>query len=457
MSPATPVGYMPQQPPQFFYEPQPVFEEYPQNQPRPSRRMSVVSQERPTLQKKTSRTNTMLETTVSREQRPQILSHKSSRSIQSDKLAMPPPPKPPQTTIVNTARPRAERANTYHSNTSSHRRSRYDESEDESEEEIDPTALTTYKQLPASPRRPPSSYKRPTHQETAERPQLTQKAKSYHDGPNAVHVASTTRADPMLRRRTTESVPSASIEQKEEAAESYMRKRGSMPANDLTAENLKSLRTVATRPVLDQRSESGSTNSHITHQSSSKDSSNGRGRNMSNSSALGHSKGTNMNININGLNLNITDGGGANGEGPPVRLDVAGVQISMNSRDKENIDYYKRPQKQLERAPSMSSRPSRRSLTQSSLVSAAIDGQRREKDGMLAIEAARDYRDPSRRYSYVDEEEREALREASAKSSRQASRNASSVRQPTEDLPVRPKVHSHRSSADYSRRDEPLM
>lgn len=178
---------------------------------------------------------------------------------------------------------------------------------------------------------------------------------------------------------------------------------------------------------------------------------------MSSSSALGHSKGTSMNISINGLNLNITDGGAANGEGPPVRLDVAGVQISMNNRDKENIDYSKRSQKQLERASSMSSRPSRRSLTQGSLVSAAIDGQRREKDDMLAIEAARDSRDSSRRYSHIDDDEREALREASARSSKQASRNTSSVRQQADELPVRPKVASHRSSVDSSRRDEAVM
>ncbi|KAK5946028.1 hypothetical protein PMZ80_000167 [Knufia obscura] len=455
MAPATPVGFIPQQPQQFYYDPQPVFEDHPQNQPRPPRRTSMISQERPTLEKRPSRTNTMLERTSSREQRPQIVSHRSSKSIHADKLAMPPPAKPQHVTTIHAARPRTGRANTYHANSSSHRRSRYEESDDESdEEEIDPGALTSYKQPPQSPRRPPSSYKAPTH-EAPGRPQLAPKAKTYHDGSSAMHIASTARADGMLRRRTTESVPAASSDQKAAAAEAYMRKRGSMPVNELTAENLNHLKNVATRQVNDQRSESGSTNSHITHQSSSKDSSSGRGRIMSNSSALGHSKSTSMNININGLNLNITDGGVA--EAPPVRLDVAGVQISMNNREKENIDYFKRPQKQLERAPSMSSRPSRRSLTQSSLVSAAIDGLRREKDEMLAIEAARPSRDSSRRYSYVEEDEREALREASARSSRQASRNASSVRPSIEELPVRPKVQSHRSSVDYSRRDEPVM
>jgi len=457
MTPATPVAYMPQQPQHFYFEPQPVFEDYPPTQPRPSRRTSMVSQERPALEKRPSRTSTMLERSVSREQRPQIVSHKSSKSIDVDKVAMPPPPKPQHATTINAARPRPGRANTYHANNSSHRRSRYEESEDESEEEFDPRALMSHKPTPPSPRRPPSSYKPPTHPDDPERPQLTQKSKSYHDGSNAVHVASTARANPMVRRRTTESMPSASVEQKEEAAEAYMRKRGSIPVNNLTAENLKELSSIPTRQPSDQRSVSGSTNSHITHQSSSKDSSSGRGRNRSNSAALGHSKGTSMNININGLNLNITDGGVTHGEGPPVRLDVGGVQISMNNRDKENIDHYKRPQKQLERAPSMSSRPSRRSLTQNNLVSTAIDGQRRERDEMLAIEAARDPRDPSRRYSYVDEDERDHLREVSARSSRQPSRNASSARQPAEDLPVRPKVQSHRSSVDYTRRDEPIM
>src|SRR6201999_2827758 len=109
--------------------------------------------------------------------------------------------------------PRVERSNTYHSNPPSHvRYQRYEESEEESEEEIDARALMPYKQTPQSPRRPPSSYKPPAQQETTERPQMIQKSKSYHDGSNSIFVASTARADTMLRRRTTESVPSASIE-----------------------------------------------------------------------------------------------------------------------------------------------------------------------------------------------------------------------------------------------------
>lgn len=165
---------------------------------------------------------------------------------------------------------------------------------------------------------------------------------------------------------------------------------------------------------------------------------------------MGHSRGTSMSINVNGVNLAITDGGPANGDATPIRLDVAGVQISMNNRDKENIDYYKRPQKQLERAPSMS-RTSRRSLTQS-LVSAATSGSRRENE-VLQIEP--EARELSRRGSRVDEDERELLRTLSQRSSRQTSRNASTVRQ-AEDMPSRPKVQSHRSSVDYSHY-EPVM
>jgi len=264
----------------------------------------------------------------------------------------------------------------------------------------------------------------------------------------------------MLRRRTTESVPSASVEQKEADAEAYMRKRGSMPVVDLTAENLKNLKSVVSRQLNDQRSETGSTTSHITHQSSSKGSSNGRGRVVSTSSADRRAKGTSMNININGINLNITDAGNSNGEGPPVKLDLGAIQISMNNKDKENIEHYRQPQKQLERASSMSSRPSRRSLTQASLVSAATSGQKREKDELLAIEGAREARESreySRRGSHADEDERELHRQLSARSSRQTSRNTSTARPPLEDHPVRPRAQSHRSSVDYSRRDEPVM
>lgn len=437
-----------------------MFEDYSHPPPPPPapkiiRRLSMATQEKPPLVKKPSRTNTVVERPVSRESRPQLVSHKSTKSIEADKLAMPPPPpKLQHVTAVNSARPRPGRSNTYHSNVSSNRRSKYEESDDDDEDEdeiyLDPRALVTYREQPISPRRPPSSYKPPVAQEAPERPQLTQKAKSYQDGSNTMLVATTQRAESMPRRRTTES--STRTEQKEANAEAYMRKRGSLPLVDLTAENLKTLKSAGVpKHVSDQRSESGSTASHVTHQSSSKDSSNGRGR--ATGSALGHSKGASMNININGINLAITDDGNQRGEGPPVKLDLGGIQISMNNRDKENIDYRPKPgQKQIERAPSVSSRPSRRSLTMgsASLVSAATSGQRREKDEILAIEAANAQREYVRRDSYIDEEERESFRRTSAKSSRQGSRNTSGARQPVDEPPVRPRLQAHRRSVDFS-------
>jgi hypothetical protein len=407
----------------------------------------------------------MMERPVSQEQRPQIVTQKSTRSIDVDRAAMPPPPKPSHATI-NTARPRSGRSNTYHSNTSSNRHSHYEEGSDE-EYVIDPRAMAAYKE-PPSPSRPPSSYRKMTAQEivdrsrvqnqdVVERPRLQEKANSYQQGSNTVQVASN-RGVP--RRRTTESAPLPKTAEQNvaDAAEAYMRKRSSFPINDpLTAENLQNLKTVATRQVSDQRSDSGSTGSHLTHHSSSKDSSNGRGRTgVSNGSTLGHAPKTSMNININGLSLNITDGGINNGDGPPVKIDFGAVQLHMNSnnRDKENIDYRPRPPKQLERAPSMSSQHSRRSLTSNTVPASS---QRREEQ--LAIEAPNS-RDPrpeyTRRPSYVDEDEREAVRR-SAKSSRQASRNTSHTRQQQyEEMPMRPRPN--RSSVDYFvRREEPVM
>lgn len=424
----------------------------------------MIVQERPKLEKKPSRQQTFVERTISQELRPQIVSHKSTRSIDADRVAMPPPPKPTQASI-NTTRPtRLGRSNTYNANTSSNRQSRYEE-EDPDEDDIDPRIMAHYRE-PPSPSRPPSSYRklpvpqelvdrsRPQQHEYAERPRMQEKAKSYQQGTNNVLVGST-RMVP--RRRTTESAPPPKIMDQDLArAEAYIRKRGSFPINDLTAENLKNFKTVANRQVSDQRSDSGSTGSHATHQSGSKDSSTGRGRGVSNGSTLGHAQKTSMNININGLNLNITDGGSINGEGPPVRIDVGAIQLSMNNgnRDKENFDYRPKQQKQLERAPSVSSQPSRRSITSGSL--GTTGSQRRDREEQLAIEGPgpRDPRlDYTRRPSFADEDEREALRR-SAKSSRQASRNTSHSRQPTlEEAPMRSRPN--RSSVDYSaRRDE---
>lgn len=450
--------------PSYYFEPQRAFESCPppQPQPKPSRRTSMIIEERPKLEKRPSRTHTMMERPVALQQRPQITTQRSSREIDVDRAAMPPPPKPSHATINNTVRPKHSRSNTYHSTNSSNRHSYYEEDSDD-DDFIDPRVTQAYRE-PPSPSRPPSSYRKVHAQQevldrsraqhdVVERPRLQEKAHSYQQGTKNVQVA-TTRGVP--RRRTTESAPvpqTKTIEQDVAVAEAYMRKRGSHPVIDLTAENLKNLKTVATRQVSDQRSDTGSTGSHRTHQSSSKDSSNGRGRGVSNGSTLGHAPKTSMNININGLNLAITDGGSSNGDGPPVKIDIGAVQLSMNgsNRDKENIDYRNRPQKQLERAPSMSSQQSRRSLTNSGAVST---GPQRRED-QLAIEAPAP-RDPrleySRRPSYVDEDEREALRR-SAKTSRQASRNTSHSRQPQyEEMPVRPRPN--RASVDYSARRE---
>ncbi|KAJ9653157.1 hypothetical protein H2198_007618 [Neophaeococcomyces mojaviensis] len=449
--PPTP-GYMPPQ--QFYYEPQPVFEEFPvapPPQPKAVRRLSTANHERPVLERKPSRSSTF-ERTVSPDKRPQIVSHKSSRTIEADKMAMPPPPKPPHATVA-VARPRPGRSSTYHLSSSTNRHSRYEEDDnDDDEDYYTQRSLTAYRDPPASPSRPPSSFRKSILQETPERPQMREKAKSYQDDTSTMMVASSSRQDHMPRRRTTESVPTS--EQKEADAEAYMRKKGSTPV-DLTAENLKTLKSHANRNVSDQRSESGSTASHVTHHSSSKDSSSGRGRT---SSALGHAPKTSMNININGLSLNITDGGDDGQRRPPVKIDLGAMQISMNNRDKENIDYRKQP-KQLERAPSMSSRPSRRSLTNGSLVS--VNGQRRDREEMLAIEAPRE---TPLRTSYVEDDDEdherellEQLRRVSAKSSRQPSRATSNARG-SDERPGRRETFSNRSSVEYSvRRDESVM
>lgn len=459
----TPVGYAPTQP--VFFEHGPVYDEPPQ--PKPNRRTSIIAtDQRPPLIKKPSRSSTLqVDQRPPTRERPQIVSRDSRRSIDmrdADRLAMPPPAKPQATVKVAATRPVTHRAATYHPNSSTNgvarRRSvQYEtdsEESDSSEEEtdiFDSGAMVTYQKTQASPRRqPPSAYRRPT-QENMERPQLPAKSKTYQDGNTSIQVAE--RQKSMPRRSTTNSAPTlVNLErreaEREAAIEAYIRKRGSMPVNDLTAENLKALRSVPPH-VSDQRSESGSTASHATRQSS-KDSSSGRGRAVT--STLPHSKRQSMNISVNGLSLNITDDGTRGPEAPPVKLDLGVAQISIGKSDKENVDL--RP-KALQRAPSMSSRtPSRRSLTQgsASLVSAAINGSKRETDQRMALEALEGRRvEYVRRESYVtdeDDEERIALRRLSKQSSRQASRNTSSVRQVHEELPVRPR--SNRASVNFA-------
>lgn len=402
-----------------------------------AQRVSGSSHERPVLGKMRARTSTVVEQGSSHRKQPAVVSHRPSRSVDVDRAMMPPPPRPNLTSAA-TARPRPDRAATYHSNIVGSRNSQYydeidgDQEDDEAvdcfedEDFLEHRVPTVNKQTPVlSSRVPPTAYRRKVVQDTMERPSIQQKSRSYTSGSKHIEVASapTSRgggaSGSMPRRRTIDSVQ---LDQREANIEAYLRKRGSIPSTDLTVENLKR----ASRGI-DTHSEAGSTASHHTHQSSSRGSAvgsgSGRGRGFSSTSGPDpkHAN-TNMNININGLSLSIANDCRDTGLQQPVTIDLGGVQITMGAnRDKEDIDL-RREDRRIERAPSTSSNPSRRSLTST-----------REQ---IAAEIAA--RESKRRSGYITEEEAEAAvgieyghREAvrkSNKSSRQASRNPSTTR-----------------------------
>lgn len=437
-------------------------------------RTSGSSCERPALGKMRARTSTVIEQGSSYRKEPVVTSHRPSRSVDVDRVKMPPPPRPVPISTVPT-RPRHDRASTYHSNTSGQRYSRHHNEEDgyvEDDEEVSCLDEGSYlehrpsnvdKQVPTvSSRVPPTAYRGKTLPDVTGRPVIKQKSRSYTNGSKQVEVtaAPICRGDgsgggeSMPRRRTIDSVQ---LEQREANIEAYLRKRGSVPSTDLTVENLKR----ASRSI-DTHSEAGSTASHHTHHSSSRGSAvgsgSGRGRGLS--SIPSHDQkhaNTNMNININGLSLSIANDGSDTSLQQPVTIDLGGVQISMGgSRDKENIDT-RRDHKRLERAPSTSSNPSRRSFTSNGA------GTVREQ---MAAEAAARERNPRRRSGYITEEEAEVVAAAEAerryreavrksnKSSRQASRNPSMTRHDDEIERDRfgPRT-SNRGSIDFTIRE----
>lgn len=286
-----------------------------------------------------------LERVPSHENRPSIMSHKSQRSIDQDR--MPPPPKPQSQEASLSRRPSNRRSKAYIQEDPprqrpAHESSRYEKDYDEYIE-MPPTSL--HRSRRESSTLPPTSYRGPTVVES--RPVLPRKTVSYSTAETTMKVASSKTSS---HRRTT--LPSMTLEQKEAEAEAYQRKNTSA-THHLTPEALR----VLEKGSAGSRSETGSSYSHKSQQSSSKDSSRGRSQT--------HSSATATNITFGGVHVSIP----ANFKSErPVSINLGDVTLTMNKPPDKEPDRH-REQKRIERAPSVTSKTSRRSIASSNVSS----------------------------------------------------------------------------------------
>ncbi|KEF52219.1 uncharacterized protein A1O9_11846 [Exophiala aquamarina CBS 119918] len=400
-----PPQYAPYQPVQAYFDPVAVPEP---RSAKPSRRSSPVRRATlygdPVINQAQHVSFPVLERIPSRESRPTLTSHKSNRSTEQDRIVMPPPPKPQTSEPALSRRPSARRAKAYIQD-DPHVRERPSKeplaSEQDYEEYVDLRPTTSQRARRESPSCPPNSYRAPAFIDS--RPILPRKSVSYSTTEATTKVASSKSHQ---HRRTT--LPSVPLEQKEADAEAYQRKRGSATPH-LTLEALRGLE----KGSASSRSETGSSYSHKSHQSSSKDSSRGR-------SQTHHSVTTTTITLPGGLNVNIP--AGFKSDGRPLSINVGDLTFSVNSQEKETER--PREQKRIERAPSVASKTSRRSIASSNVSS--NDGPKKT----------------SRRTSQLEERVRP---------SRQHSRTPSTTGQSYEYTTT---VTSRRQSADLGNRHE---
>ncbi|KIV83658.1 hypothetical protein PV11_05662 [Exophiala sideris] len=399
-----------QQFPQYYDAPRPM--DPPPN--RPSRRPSPVRRSstngEPVIRQSYPDGSTpMLERGSPRESRPILASRASVRTVDSDRIAMPPPPPPPtkqqQPEIVPVRRPSTRRAKTYHPSEPPVRERQYDSDyydEDYFDVPKSRGAPSGTKDRREPPSLPPSSYRGPAYVDTRDRPGL---ARNYTT-PTATTKVASSKVQEAPRRSTMATVP---LEQKADDVEEYIRRR-SKTSSELTAEALRNLN----KGNSSSKSETGSSYSHKSLQSSSKDSS-GRGRS--------HTSGTRTSITLpGGLNMSIPKD--YMKEGRPLSINVNGLVLSVSAEGQERGS----EQKTIERAPSINSRESRKSF------SSGISSRGKERDATRA----------SRRLSGASYPED---RIPSVRSSRQPSR-APSVSRPSYEYTTR------RQSVDYKGYDD---
>ena len=279
-----------------------------------------------------------------------MTAHRSSRSIDKDRIAMPPPARPDKQTEVN-RRPSLMKSSTYNEDNMEHRRSRTMDEE-----------LMWAARVPPSPKMrdaPPSSY-RPTQQEQAVRPQPSRKSVSYSDPVTTTKVSQTSSSKTESRHRQSTN-PVTAMERKAAAAEAYQQSRSNMTSEELTAEKLNALKKSRS---LAQSSETGSAYSHReSHHSSSRGSS-GRVRS--------HTSGQRTSILIDkGIKLDIP--ADYERKGRPVSVDLGnGMTLSIGSKDKRE----KKDTRQIGKAPSVASHTSKKSVASASYDSHHDEGSK---------------------------------------------------------------------------------
>lgn len=350
---------------------QPYFDHAPVPEPRsarPSRKSSPVRRPtlygEPVINQGHGASFPLEERIAYKENRPAVTSHKSHRSIDQDRIVMPPPPKPQLQDSGLTRRPSNRGSKSYIQEDLPLRQrptlesSRYEQDYDDYIE-LPPTSSQRARR--ESSTRPPNSYRGPAVNDS--RPVLPRKSVSYSTPEVTTKIAS---SKPASHRRTT--LPSVTLEQKEAAAEAYQRKQ-SNATPDLTREALR----VLEKGSAGSRSETGSSYSHKSQQSSSKDSSRGRSHT--------HTSATATSITFSG-GLNVKIPAGFKSEGRPLSINVGGVTLTMNnSQDRESER--PREQKRIERAPSVASKTSRRSFVSSNVSSNDVPKQTSRRASLL--------------------------------------------------------------------------
>ncbi|RMZ81665.1 hypothetical protein DV737_g2402, partial [Chaetothyriales sp. CBS 132003] len=228
-------------------------------------------------------------------------------------------------------------------------------------------------------RAPPSAYKHVEQASgTASRPPMRRKSVSYSDPISTTQVAVSSSAQASTshqRRSTTSSDRSAGHDRMAADAEAYMQRNSRLTAEQLTAEKIAEMKT--SKHVVSSRSETGSTFSQHSHQSSSKSSS---GRDRS------HTRGRRTSILIDGgIKLEIPQDY-LDRKGRPLSMQLGSVNISVGNKDMStSVD--KRDHKLIEKAPSVASHRSKRSVTDSSHDVSKAKGKHRD-DGERAMRQA---------------------------------------------------------------------
>ncbi|RMD41214.1 hypothetical protein DV735_g3902, partial [Chaetothyriales sp. CBS 134920] len=365
-APVTPITphYLVEPPPSDYFRPQPPQKDRP---PKTHRLSNVY--DHPVIHHSQQPHGAMHATNAPfKEARPPTKSLPSSRSVdqqRADREAMPPPGRPKQQSIGRSS----SRGPTAYSSDGID--GRYLRALDLSK----PKAAKREPSPTREGRAPPSAYKH-VEQASGSRPPMRGKSVSYSDPAKTTQVAVSSSADaPYRRRNTTSSHRPVSHDRLAADAEAYIQRKSKLTAEQLTAEKIAEMKTA--KQAVSSKSETGSTFSQHSHQSSSKSSS-------------GHdrSRGRPTSILVDGIKVEIPQDY-LERKGRPVSMQLAGVNISVGSKDKPTSTD-RRDHRLIEKAPSVSSHHSRPRIRDSSRASSKRK-ERQHSDGESAPNVGNDH------------------------------------------------------------------